>query len=178
MNKLRNCVQSGLKFNSNFTKLGKSHWRQPETIPGFLECKKASENMTWQDCINVTGLNPDECFNEELSTHVIYEMNKVRIMLIFFKGGVTVPIHDHESMVVFCKCIKGKIGVDYWDYNKSLDDVKKHIKTQDYENLKMNGVPVSFNGSFEMEEGKLDIIKPFENNLHRFRPQKNSVILD
>lgn len=87
------------------------------------------------------------------------------------------PIHDHEGMVVFCKCLKGGIGVDYWDY-ENLDHVHNEIQTQDYDNLKRDGVPVVFNGSMDLKEGQLDVVKPFKNNLHRFRPEKNSVVLD
>lgn len=177
MLKLRNCVQSGLMYNKNYMSMGKQAWVNPQSIAGYDNCLRAAQSMTWQDCLNCTGLNPDDCFKEELSTHVVYEMNKLRIMLILFKGGQNMPIHDHEGMVVFCKVLKGKIGVDYWDY-ENLEHVKKHIASQDYDNIKHNGVPVQFKGSYDMKEGELDIVTPFKNNLHRFRPEQNSVVLD
>ena len=60
----------------------------------------------------------------------------------------------------------------------NCDHVNKHIACQDYDNLKVNGVPVTYRGSHDMDEGEMDIVKPYKNNLHRFRPQENTCVLD
>jgi len=61
---------------------------------------------------------------------------------------------------------------------ENCDHVTKHIACQDYDNLRQNGVSVKYNGSHEMNEGELDVVTPFKNNLHRFRPLTNTVVLD
>ena len=177
MLKLKNCVKAGNKFNTNFMGHGKNAWKRPEQIPGYHEVTNATQSITWDDCVSFTGLKADDCFNEPLGTYVVFEQHKLRIMLIFIQGGSNTPIHDHEGMVVFCKCLKGGVGVDYWDY-QNLDHVQNNIQNQDYDNLKHNGVKVNYNGSKDLKEGQLDVVKPFKNNLHRFRPEKNCIILD
>ena len=84
-------------------KLGKQAWANPQAITGFNETLRAAQNMTWQDCLKCSGLNEEECFKEELSTHVLYEMNKLRIMLIFLKGNqIEQPFTNTCQKVTIC----------------------------------------------------------------------------
>jgi hypothetical protein len=39
-------------------------------------------------------------------------------------------------------------------------------------------VAVAYNGSKKLNSGEIGIVRPYKNNIHGFRPQKDSVIVD
>jgi hypothetical protein len=39
-------------------------------------------------------------------------------------------------------------------------------------------VPVAYNGSRKLNSGEIGIVRPYKNNIHGFRPQKDSVLVD
>ena len=129
MLKLRQVAKAGLKFNKNYLNHGNSCWKNPDALQGYDECKEAVSNITWDDCISAVGYNTNYLFEQPIATHVLYEMANLRIMLIFFGGGCIMPIHDHEGMTVFSKCIRGAVEAEYWDVKQPqtfYDDVRSH----------------------------------------------------
>ena len=164
-------------LNKNYMALGRKCWENPDVLPGFKECQQAVESITWDDCIKAVGYNPAYIFEQPIATHVLYEMQNLRIMLIFFGGGCSMPIHDHEGMIVFCKCIKGQVGVNYWDLVHH-DLFCSQVRNHDFAHIKEKGVPVHYNGASEMQDGHLDIVRPYKNNIHCFNPRADSVIFD
>ena len=51
-------------------------------------------------------------------------------MIILMGGQMAMPIHDHQGMVVFSKCVKGSFDVDYWDFKDSDSVYQKVDKNQ------------------------------------------------
>jgi hypothetical protein len=135
MIKLRNVAKAGLVLNKNYLKHGKDAWRDPDQLEGWQAAQDAIQKLTWDDCVKAVGYNPEYVFEQPIATHVLYEMQALRIMLIFFGGGIEMPIHDHEGMIVFCKCMKGGVDVDYFDF-KDPEKVNRAVKMQDYRDIK------------------------------------------
>ena len=177
MNKLRKVAKTGLLLNKNYLSLGRKAWTNPDNLPGFKECQEACDSITWDDCIKAVGYNPAYIFDQPIATHVLYEMQNLRIMLIFFGGGCSMPIHDHEGMIVFSKCIKGSVGVNYWDL-KHHDSFCDQVRNHDFGKIKREGAPVNYHGGYDINEGHLDIVRPYQNNIHCFNPRTDSVIFD
>jgi hypothetical protein len=139
MIKLRNVAKAGLVLNKNYLKHGKEAWKDPDQLEGWQAAQDAIQKLTWNDCVKAVGYNPEYMFEQPIATHVLYEMQALRIMLIFFGGGIEMPIHDHEGMIVFCKCMKGGVDVDYFDF-KDPERVNRAVKMQDYRDIKQKYV--------------------------------------
>jgi hypothetical protein len=157
---LRNVVKAGLVLNKNYLKHGKAAWRNPDQLEGWQAAQDAIQKLTWGDCVKAVGYNPEYIFEQPIATHVLYEMQAMRIMLIFFGGGIDMPIHDHEGMIVFSKCMKGGVDVDYFDF-KDPDRVTRAVKTQDYRDIKQKYILLldfHFNKKFIWHINKLGIV--------------------
>lgn len=86
------------------------------------------------------------------------------------------PIHDHEGMIVFSKCIKGTVVADYYHIKKEA--VNNETNRAKNPHSKRYGIPIISSGSYQMKEGMMDIVRPCKNNIHAFRPIEESVIFE
>lgn len=135
MKKLRNLTKAGIHYNKSYVKGGPPSWKNCDLIPGYNECIKVMEDITWTDLKKAVGYNENYLFEQPIATHVLYELERMRIMLIFFGHNMDFPLHDHEGMVVFSKCIKGYVESDFYDV-ADADRFYDKVRAQDYTDIK------------------------------------------
>jgi hypothetical protein len=95
-------------------------------------------SLNWEDILGALGSGPDEhleAFDQPMYTQTVYDKQSIKILLIFFGQEIETPIHDHEGMVVFSKCIKGSVNVDYYDL-KEHEKFNEEVRNNDLNRIK------------------------------------------
>ena len=104
----------------------------------------------------------------------------MRISIYFIPQGTRIPLHDHPTMHVISKILKGRIDCDCYQ----LQDPSHQVtKPKEYLKSLEDTIPVEFplliatKSSHDLTSGDVVCLTP-ENNLHTMYAREDCIFLD